>query len=241
MRNCDLLPTMQTGGTTLSLEPDVGEPMPVTLDHIALFAPTLEAGRGYIRDVLDVVPSPGGQHPQMGTHNELVRLGDDMFLEIIARDPSAAPPTTHAAWFDLGNDARTKANWDAGIRLRGMVGRTSDLPHAVSRAPDELGTPMRLTRGTREWMFATRRDGTLPQGGALPHIMDWGAQGAAGPKLPDLGCRLLRLVLETPEDHAVIGWIYGGLGFERAPEIRPGPRTRLIAAIETPSGVRILT
>ncbi len=215
--------------------------MPITLDHLAIFAPSLALGRDWVRETLGVVPSPGGQHPQMGTHNELLRLGDDMFLEIIARDPDAVRPTAHAPWFELGHDAATQANWDQGIRLRGMVARTSDLAHAVSRAPDEFGTPMRVTRGTREWMFAIRGDGTLPLGGALPHVMDWGGQGPAGPKLPDLGCRLLHLVLETPGDHALITWIYGGLAFDRAPQIRPGARTRLIAAIETPIGVRILT
>ncbi len=216
--------------------------MPITLDHIAIFAPSLALGCDWVREELGVVPSPGGKHPQMGTHNALVRLGDDMFLEIIARDPEAARPTAHKAWFELGEDALTRGNWEQGLRLRGMVARTTDLAHAVSRAPEELGTPMRLTRGTRDWMFAVRDDGRLPLGGALPHVMDWGVQGPAAPKLPDLGCRLLDLVLEMPADaQGDVTWIYGGLTFERAPRRRLGPRTRLIAAIETPNGVRILT
>jgi catechol 2,3-dioxygenase-like lactoylglutathione lyase family enzyme len=213
--------------------------MSITLDHLAVFAPSLPQGRAWVRDVLGVEPSPGGQHPQMGTHNELVRLGDDMFLEIIARDPDAARPPQHQPWFELGDDAATQANWDQGIRLRGMVARTTDLAQAVSWAPDQLGVPMRLTRGTREWMFAVRADGRLPRDGALPHVMDWGPQGPAGPVLPNLGCRLLQLVLETPD--AAIAQAYAAFPFERAPEIRPGPRTRLIAAIETPNGVCILT
>ena len=215
--------------------------MPITLDHLAIFAPSLERGVEWVRDCLGVAASPGGAHPHMGTHNRLVRLGDDMFLEIIARDPDAARPSAHQTWFELGDDAATMSNWDQGFRLRGMVARTSDLAHAISRAPDELGAPMRLTRGAREWMFGVRPDGKLPLGGALPHLMDPGVHGPGGPRLPDQGCRLLHLVLETPEDQSVITWTYGGLAFERAPERRPGPRTRLIAAIETPNGVRILT
>lgn len=216
--------------------------MPIVLDHLAIFAPSLNWGVEWVRDCLGVVPSPGGKHPQMGTHNRLLRLGDDMFLEIIARDPDAERPTTHQAWFELGDDAATATNWDLGLRLRGMVARTLDLPHAISRAPEELGTPMRLTRGAREWMFGVRCDGKLPLGGALPHVMDWGVPGPAGPLLPDLGCRLLHLVLETPDENSsIITWTYGGLEFERRPTIRPGRHTRLIAAIETPSGVRILT
>jgi catechol 2,3-dioxygenase-like lactoylglutathione lyase family enzyme len=215
--------------------------MPITLDHLAIFAPRLDQGVEWVREVLGVVPSAGGQHPHMGTHNRLLRLGDDMFLEIIARDPGAERPTKHQTWFELGDDAATSANWGQGLRLRGMIARTSGLPHAISRAPDELGAPMRLTRGEREWMFGVRADGKLPRGGTLPHLMDPGAHGPGGPRMPDQGCRLVHLVLETPDDESVIKSLYGALAFERAPELRPGSRTRLIAAIETRNGVRILT
>ena len=213
----------------------------ITLDHIAVFAPRLQIGIDWIRDSLGVVPSPGGAHPQMGTHNVLLRLGDDLFLEVIARDPSAAAPKGHRPWFELGDVAATQANWDSGLRLRGMVARTSDLDRAVSRAPDQLGVPMRVTRGTREWTFAVRSDGRLPMDGALPHVMDWGAQGPAGPALPDQGCRLRDLVLETYSDDATLSRLYDGLAFQNAPRVQRGPRTRLVAAIETPAGVRILT
>lgn len=215
--------------------------MTITLDHLAIFAPRLDLGVAWVRDALGVAPSPGGQHPHMGTHNMLLRLGDDMFLEIIAREAGAPRPTTHETWFELGDEAGTAANWSQGLRLRGMVARTSDMPAAIARAPDDFGRPMRLTRGTRDWLFDVRADGKLPRGGALPHLMDPGVHGPGGARMPDQGCRLLHLVLETPLDAAPLRKTYEALDFRGAPEIRPGPRTRLIAAIETPNGVRILT
>jgi hypothetical protein len=214
--------------------------VPIILDHIAVFAPTLQAGLDHVRASLGVEPGPGGQHPAMGTHNRLLRLGADLFLEVIAIDPSLPAPTGHRPWFELGDTAATGAHWTAGRRLRGMVARTHEVDAVVAMVP-ELGAPMRVTRGTRQWRFAIRGDGMLPAKGALPHVMDWEAQGPAGPTLPDQGCRLVDLVLETPEPLDAIARQFHRLGFERAPRLTAGAATRLIAAIETPSGVRILT
>jgi hypothetical protein len=35
-------------------------------------------------------PEPGGQHPQIGTHNQLVGSNGRMYLELIAPDPASA-------------------------------------------------------------------------------------------------------------------------------------------------------
>lgn len=213
--------------------------MSATLDHIAVIAPSLKDGLIWVRDCLGVVPPMGGAHPQMGTHNLLLRLGNEFFLEVIAIDPNAPRPP-HARWFGLDDRDILHDHWNDGRRLRGMVARTSVLTETCGKAPDMLGEPMRITRGEREWMFAVRSDGRLPLDGAVPHLMDWGAQGPAGPKLLDLGCHLRALILETPAPSAVEA-IYERIGLTGGPQLRPGPRPKLIAAIETPSGIRVLT
>ena len=213
--------------------------VPSTLDHIAINAPSLKDGMVWVRDCLGLVPPMGGAHPQMGTHNMLLRLGPDFFLEIIAVDPNAPKPP-HARWFGLDERDTLHEHWNAGRRLRGMVARTERLDEVAALAPDLLGTPMRVTRGERAWRFAVRSDGRLPLDGAVPHLMDWGKQGPAAPKLPDLGCKLLELVLETPAPAAVEG-VHTRIGLARAPKLRVGPHQKLMAAIETPTGVHILT
>ena len=214
----------------------------MTLDHIAVIAPDLQLGITYLRNVLGVTATPGGQHLQMGTHNALIRLGDDMFLEIIARDPTLPGPADGpACWFGLGDATATTRHWHAGRRLRGMVARTDDLPSALGATPHDLGKPMRVTRGARAWTFGVRADGQLPLDGALPHVMDWGVQGPAGPTLPDQGCRLLKLILETPEPAGLHVNFDEQLKLERAPEIRRGAVTKLMAVIESPTGVHLLT
>jgi len=54
------------------------------LDHITLTAPSLAAGVEYVHQTLGVMPQVGGEHPRMGTHNYFLRLGQTVYLEIIA-------------------------------------------------------------------------------------------------------------------------------------------------------------
>lgn len=54
------------------------------LDHITVTAFSLEAGAAFVSETLGVAPQAGGEHPRMATHNLLLRLGDAMFLEVIA-------------------------------------------------------------------------------------------------------------------------------------------------------------
>src|SRR4051794_22010223 len=98
-------------------------PNPAVLDHITVAAQTLEQGVEHVRQCLGVVVPPGGQHPLMGTHNCLMRLGDDLFLEIIAPDPDASPQRTR--WFELD---------DPG--MRGRLSRSPQLVTWVVRVPD---------------------------------------------------------------------------------------------------------
>ncbi len=66
------------------------------LDHLSIIAPSLADGVAHVRACLDIDVPYGRVHPDMGTHNHLLRLGDDVYLEIIAVDPersaAAAPP-----------------------------------------------------------------------------------------------------------------------------------------------------
>jgi hypothetical protein len=208
------------------------------LDHIAVIAPDLQVGVDWVFKCLGVTPPSGGSHGEMGTHNHLLHLGGSLFLEVIAVNPAAANPT-HRRWFGLDDQEAVAARWREGRRLVGMVARTDDLAACIASVPDLLGEPMLITRGVRSWMFGVRADGALPLDGALPHVMDWGAAGPAGHAMPDLGCRLLSVVAEVA-DPVVTKTLHVRMGFENGPDIRQG-RGRLIAAIETPSGVRILS
>jgi hypothetical protein len=211
----------------------------IELDHLAVVAPDLATGVAWVRDVLGVEPPRGGAHPQMGTHNHLLRLGDGVFVEVIAVDP-VAPRPPHRRWFGLDDQAAVSRNWQAGRRLRCYVARCDGVAETIGERTDVFGAPMHLSRGDRSWTFGVRADGELPLAGALPHLMDWGERGTPAPSMPDFGLRLRELTVETPDPDAVQSAL-DAIGMTGKPTIRRADALRLSAKIETPQGVRTLT
>jgi catechol 2,3-dioxygenase-like lactoylglutathione lyase family enzyme len=60
------------------------------LDHAIIAVRDLAQARGQLERALGLTVTPGGEHPGMGTHNAIVRLGTE-YLEILAvRDPQEA-------------------------------------------------------------------------------------------------------------------------------------------------------
>jgi hypothetical protein len=93
-----------------------------TIDHLTVTAPTLESGAEYVRRALGVTPGPGGQHPRMGTHNLLLRLGESAFLEVIAPEPGSCRPD-RPRWFGLDSEGESslqaKVRTPQGVRCIG--------------------------------------------------------------------------------------------------------------------------
>ncbi|MFC4425960.1 VOC family protein [Deinococcus navajonensis] len=158
------------------------------LDHLVVAAQTLEAGRAWLEDRLGVTLSPGGEHTLFGTHNALLSLGPDAYLEIIAVNPAACAPA-RPRWFSL-DDPAMKARLAAGPALIHWVVRVSGLPPA----PEVLS----LSRGALRWTLTVPVDGQLPMGGVQPSLIAWQTQ-APPSRLPDAGVRLGGLRLGTPE------------------------------------------
>jgi hypothetical protein len=209
------------------------------LDHITVIAPTLTEGVAHLRARLDIDVPFGRAHPDMGTHNHLLRLGESVYLEIIAVKADAPRPG-RARWFGLDDQAQLRTDWDSGRRLRGWVARTDDLDAVLARHAPLLGRKVDFTSANGGFCFAIPDDGALPLDGAAPSVIDRLGKPPSVATMADAGARLHALILEHPEP-ARIEALYRDLGIADPPVVTRGERLRYRALIDTPGGLKELT
>ena len=141
------------------------------LDHIIILIGSLEPFRKEFEADTGVTLTVGGAHPGLGTANLLASIGDGVYMEFMAPDPSLDEPR--------GLGARLGAEGEP--RIGGFAARTLDMPATVA-AVDAAGmSAAGPTAGSR-----TTPDGSLlawttlfaaghAYGDHLPFFIDWGA------------------------------------------------------------------
>jgi hypothetical protein len=201
------------------------------LDHLVVVAPTLEAGAAWVRAALGADLRAGGRHDRMGTHNLLLRLGPDAYLEVIATDP-AAPPPGRPRWFGLDDLAP-----DAEPRLAAWVARTEDVDATAAASPEPLGAVEPMSRGDLTWRLTVPPGRSLPLGGAGPLLIQWDTGPHPAERLPDDGCELVGLTVTHP-DHERVGRLLAVIGFAGPVAVVAGEAVKLTAEVRTPSGAR---
>ena len=204
------------------------------LDHLVVTAPTLDAGAEWVHQVLGAECQPGGTHARMGTHNRLLRLSADTYLEIIAADPSA-PSTGRPRWFSLD-----ELSPNSRPRLAAWVARTNDLTAAVSASPYPVGLIESMSRGGLKWQITVPTDGSLPFGGAGPFLIQWDGLSHPASRLPDDGYSLVRLELTLPRSDRLNATLEA-IGFQGPVIVGHDDAIVLTALIETPLGMRRLS
>ncbi|MEO6300758.1 MAG: VOC family protein [Paracoccaceae bacterium] len=199
-------------------------------DHIAISALTLAEGSEAVEAALGVPLAGGGQHPHMATHNRVLGLGD-LYLEVIASDPSAPKPHW-PRWFDLDN-------FTGPPRLTNWVAQCDDIVTEVALSPVNIGTPVALTRGVYAWQMAVPADGKLPFDGAHPALIQWHGPNHPTLALPESHVRLIRFEIAHPDAQALTQALASRLTDPRI-HITQGPVKALRATFTTPHGTRTL-
>lgn len=202
------------------------------IDHIVIGARTLEEGARYVEDHLGVKPSKGGAHPGIGTHNMLLGMGANCYIEVIAPDP-AQPDPPHARPFDL-DDTSLRTMLEAEPRLIAYVASTPALDAVVSRlGASQAGEIKAMSRGNLAWRMAfppQRQD----MDNLIPPLIQWEGERAAK-HIRDSGWRLTALEAEHPEADSVRAALTTrGLG--DTVKVRQSPHPRLVAHLRHRDG-----
>ncbi|MEX0286471.1 MAG: VOC family protein [Paracoccaceae bacterium] len=209
----------------------------LTLDHLTVIAPTLNEGVEHVRNRLGLDVPFGNRHTYMGTHNHRLRLGGNVYLEIVARDPEGVDPG-RARWFGVDQPDQVHRDWNQMRRLRGWVAATASIETDVARHP-EFGDVVPLPFDRPEFAFSIPQDGTLPKDGLLPSLIDHRDGPTDLSEIPDFGARLVSFHLMHPKPDAIEA-LYQDLPIDHPPQISHGPAFRYEAVIDTPHGTRKL-
>ena len=170
------------------------------IDHLVISAPTKARGIEYVADLLGVTPTGGGFHPKMGTHNALLRLGEETYLEVIAIDPDARDPE-RPRWFGLDHLAV-----DSEPQLITWVCRTSDIETATQNTPFAAGSITEMSRGNLHWLISLPDDGSLIWEGIAPNLIQWSDQPPVI-SMPVSSCELESLELNHPQAIRLNNWL----------------------------------
>lgn len=214
--------------------------MPTRIDHLVLAAETLEQGVEFVRECLGVTIPYGGVHEKMGTHNHLMQLGNESFLEVISINRDAAPPH-RPRWFGL-DDRFIRQQIEKQPVLLTWVVNTDNIDRLMKEANFAPGKAELITRGNLSWYFGLPEDGRLIAGGMLPYAIEWQTEQHPSAGMADLGCHLQCLEIYHPYPR----WLQSALASIGAADLvqvnalGKNETPCMIAAIETPGGVREL-
>lgn len=208
--------------------------MTTELDHLVLAGATLAQAIEYVADLTGIAPRPGGQHVTMGTHNALLRLGDKLYLELIAIDP-ALPKPARPHWFDL-DDPKMQLALGERPRLVHWLARSGDIERTAAKAGYAPGTVHPMTRGDYRWRITVPDDGCRPGDGVLPGLIQWDVATHPADVLPRDGASLVEFAASHPEPQAMRKAL-ASIGLQDAIRVTFGSPARLAAMIRTPRGL----
>lgn len=212
------------------------------IDHLVYGAPELAAAVAWLEELLGVAAAAGGRHEGRGTHNALLALGEDAYLEVIAPDPSQPAPSgprpfglDHLAERRLVTFAVHAASHPADLDHRSAPPRLERwrrraLERGYDPGPVKTGGRRRLDGTELSWHVCQHTE--LPFGGAVPFLIDWGATRSPAVTAP-AGCRLLELEVGHPQPAAVRAALRA---LDVAVPVRSSPAPLLQATLTTPRG-----
>lgn len=203
------------------------------IDHVTVGAADLGAGARFLKSRLNIDIPAGGKHPLMSTHNRVVRTGEGMFLELIAVDPDAPPPS-RPRWFSLDEPVQSARLARCPGPIAWVV-RTDDLTGVLARSPVDLGPAMAMTRGELSWKLTIAHSGVQPVSGLIPAFIEWDGEPHPSAKMAFLGPTLKAVVLRHPRPGELEDMLHK-LGIAHLAEVEHASEASLAFSFELPGG-----
>ena len=171
------------------------------IDHIVIGSADLISGTKILENKLGTKFSSGGKHKIMGTHNNLLKLQSNIYLEVIATDPNANKPSRQR-WFSL-DELSIKEKIKKSPSLLCWVLEVDDIEDAVEKCGYNPGEILKLSRDDLTWKVTVPSDGKLVENGVLPVLIEWPSNQHPSQKLNNSKVSINKISLFHPEPHRI--------------------------------------
>jgi hypothetical protein len=184
----------------------------------------------YVENLLGVRPIIGGRHPNLGTHNALVSLGETTYLEIVAPDPGLEAPE---------RGRFLEESFDNEPKLATWVMRTEEIESLASHTKANglnLGAVQagrRVTPDGRIISWKVTDSYEWAHDGAIPFLISWGDTPHPATTTPKAG-ELINLIIESPHPEQ-LKKTFNLLGVNI--EIKKAAKLKLTATVNTDRGI----
>ena len=171
------------------------------IDHIVIGAANLISGTNILETKLSPKFSPGGEHKIMGTHNKLLKLQSNIYLEVISNNPNVNKPSRQR-WFSL-DEAKTKEKIKSSPRALCWVLEVDNIEETVKKCGYNPGEILQLSRDALTWKVTVPSNGKLVENGVLPALIEWPNGHHPSKKLTNSQVTINKLTLFHQEPYKI--------------------------------------
>lgn len=209
---------------------DKVDSVPKQIDHLVYTAPSLEEGIQKIEELLGVKAVIGGRHPNYGTHNALLSLGETTYFEIIAPDPDLPVPERGRLLGDSYEDEPKLTTWVLRVEQIERM-HSNALENGVKLGHIESGKREKPDGTVLNWKITDPY--AFPIDGTIPFLISWGETTHPASVVPRAG-ELIGFEIEHPNPDEVRESLkILGVNIK----IIKGKETKLRAIIKTENGI----
>jgi len=165
------------------------------IDHIVYAVANLEHGIERFTKATGLEVYPGGEHPDWGTHNALVRIGEQTYLEFLAKNKSAEPMHSQT-W--MGLDILEEDKITRWALATNDVEREARFLKKYDEKLSTIGIGSRASKdgSTLNWLMTNVLPS--PEVEVAPFLLDWKNSKHPTVGLP-LDCSIKSFIIEHPE------------------------------------------
>ena len=171
------------------------------IDHIVIGTNNLISGTKILETKLSTKFSPSGEHQIMGTHNKLLKLQSDIYLEVIANNPNVKD-LSRPRWFSL-DEERTKEKIKLYPRALCWVLKVDNIENTVKKCGYNPGEILQVSRGELTWKITVPSNGRLADNGVLPVLIEWQNDQHPSKKIINSNVSINMLSLFHPEPNKI--------------------------------------